>query len=62
MTKQPSSYLSSKLEGRLKADESGNSIFALEPIKKGELIAVFGGVVRVIAVLVCDLMPGRARA
>ena len=45
MSKQPSSYLSSKLEGRLKADESGNSIFALEPIKKGELIAVFGGVV-----------------
>jgi hypothetical protein len=45
MSKQPSSYLSSKLEGRLKADESGNSIFAIEPIKKGELIAVFGGVV-----------------
>ncbi len=45
MSKQPSSYLSSKLEGRLKADKSGNSIFAIEPIKKGELIAVFGGVV-----------------
>jgi uncharacterized protein len=45
MSKQPSSYLSSKLEGRLKADESGNSIFAINPIKKGELIAVFGGVV-----------------
>lgn len=45
MSKQPSSYLSSKLEGRLKADKSGNSIFALKPIKKGELIAVFGGVV-----------------
>jgi hypothetical protein len=45
MSKQPSSYLSSKLEGRLKADKSGNSIFALEPIKKGELVAVFGGVV-----------------
>ncbi|MBM4427847.1 MAG: SET domain-containing protein [Chloroflexi bacterium] len=45
MSKQPSSYLSSKLEGRLKADESGNSIFAIKPIKKGELIAVFGGVV-----------------
>ncbi len=45
MSKQPSSYLSSKLEGRLKADKSGNSIFTLEPIKKGELIAVFGGVV-----------------
>ncbi len=45
MTKQPSSYLSSKLEGRLKADRSGNSIFALKPINKGELIAVFGGIV-----------------
>ena len=32
MSKQPSSYLSSKLEGRLKADKSGNIIFALEPI------------------------------
>ncbi len=45
MSKQPSSYLSSKLEGRLKADKSGNSIYAIEPIKRGELIAVFGGVV-----------------
>jgi hypothetical protein len=45
MSKQPSSYLSSKLEGRPKADGSGNGIFVLEPIKKGELIAVFGGVV-----------------
>ncbi|MDP1547883.1 MAG: SET domain-containing protein-lysine N-methyltransferase [Anaerolineales bacterium] len=45
MSKQPSSYLSSKLEGRLKADESGNSIFAIKPIKQGEVIAVFGGVV-----------------
>ena len=45
MSKQPSSYLSSKLEGRLKADKSGNSIFSIEPINKGELIAVFGGVV-----------------
>ncbi len=45
MSKQPSSYLSSKLEGRPKADGSGNGIFALEPIHKGELAAVFGGVV-----------------
>src|SRR5258706_2603001 len=45
MSKQPSSYLSSKLEGRPKADSSGNGIFALEPLKKGELAAVFGGVV-----------------
>ena len=45
MSKQPSSYLSSKLEGRPKADGSGNGIYALEPINKGELVAVFGGVV-----------------
>ena len=45
MSKQPSSYLSSKLEGRPKADGSGNGIFALSSIKKGELIAIFGGVV-----------------
>ena len=45
MSKQPSSYLSSKLEGRPKADGSGNGIYSLEPLKKGELAAVFGGVV-----------------
>lgn len=45
MSKQPSSYLSSKMEGRPKADDSGNGIFALEPLQKGELVAVFGGVV-----------------
>jgi hypothetical protein len=45
MSKQPSSYLSSKLEGHPKANGSGNGIFSLEPIRKGELIAVFGGVV-----------------
>jgi hypothetical protein len=45
MSKQPSSYLSSKLEGRPKADGSGNGIFALKPIMKGETVAIFGGVV-----------------
>lgn len=45
MSKQPSSYLSSKLEGRPKADGSGNGIYALQPINQGELVAVFGGVV-----------------
>jgi len=45
MSKQPSSYLSSKLEGRPKATGSGNGIYALQPINKGELAAVFGGVV-----------------
>jgi hypothetical protein len=45
MSKQPSSFLSSKLEGRPKADGSGNGIYALHPINMGELVAVFGGVV-----------------
>lgn len=45
MPKQPSSYLCSKLEGRSKADGSGKGIFAKQPIQKGELLAVFGGVV-----------------
>jgi hypothetical protein len=45
MSKQPSSYLSPKLEGHPKADGSGNGVFALQPLTKGELIAVFGGVV-----------------
>ncbi len=45
MSKQPSSHLSSKLEGRPKANGSGNGIYSLEPIEKGELVAVFGGVV-----------------
>lgn len=44
MPKQPSSFLSPKLEGRRKADGS-NGVFALRPIEKGELIVVFGGVV-----------------
>src|SRR5687767_9433031 len=43
MSNQPSSYLSPKLQGRLKAN--GNGIFAREPLKKSELLAVFGGVV-----------------
>ena len=45
MYAQPSSYLSPKLQGRPKADGTGNGIFALMPIKRGELVAVFGGVV-----------------
>lgn len=45
MSIQPSSYLSARLQGRPKADGNGNGIFALEPLKKGELLAVFGGVV-----------------
>jgi hypothetical protein len=45
MSRQPSSYLSSKLEGRPKPNGSGNGIFAQKPIRKGELVAVFGGVV-----------------
>jgi hypothetical protein len=45
MENQPSSYLSPKLEGRPKGNGSGNGIFAQQPINKGELVAVFGGVI-----------------
>lgn len=41
MSIQPSSYLSPKLEARPKT--YGNGIYALEPLIKNELIAVFGG-------------------
>jgi uncharacterized protein len=40
---QPSSYLSPKIQAYPKAN--GNGIFAEEPLKRGELLAVFGGVV-----------------
>jgi hypothetical protein len=45
MSNQPSSYLSPKLQGRPKANGNGNGIFAREPLKKSELLAVFGGAV-----------------
>jgi hypothetical protein len=45
MSERPSSYLSPKLECRPKAGGNGNGIYALELIKQGELIAIFGGVV-----------------
>lgn len=43
MAIQPSSYLSAKLQARPKTE--GNGIFAREPLKKDELLAVFGGTV-----------------
>jgi len=43
MSIQPSSYLSPKLQAHPKGN--GNSIFAREFLKKGELLAVFGGAV-----------------
>jgi uncharacterized protein len=45
MSLQPSSYLSPKLQGRPKTNGNGNGIFARELLKKGELLAVFGGTV-----------------
>jgi hypothetical protein len=45
MSEQLSSYLSPKLQGRPRADGNGNGIFAKVPLKKGEILAVFGGVV-----------------
>lgn len=43
MSLQPSSYLSPKLRGLPKADGNGHGIFAQVPLKRGELLAVFGG-------------------
>ena len=45
MYDQPSSYLSPKIQASPKANGNGNGIFAQELLKKGELLAVFGGVV-----------------
>jgi hypothetical protein len=44
MTDQPSSYLSRKINSAAKKS-GGNGIFAAQPLKKGEVLAVFGGVV-----------------
>jgi uncharacterized protein len=45
MNTLPNSYLSPKCEARHIADFDMNGVFACKPIKKGELIAVFGGIV-----------------
>jgi len=45
MNIHPSSFLSSKCESRYKSDKDMNGVFALQPINKGELIAIFGGFV-----------------
>ena len=45
MYDQPSSYLSPKIQARPKANGNGNGIFAQLVLPKGELLAVFGGVV-----------------
>jgi len=45
MYEQPSSHLSPKVQAYPKANGIGNGIFAQQVLKKGELLAVFGGVV-----------------
>lgn len=60
MSVQPSSYLSPKLQGRPKANGNGNGIFAKEPLTKGELLAVFGGVVHAWDTFVT--LPGKERS
>lgn len=42
MLKQPTCYLSPRLEGRVKPDGS-RGIFALQPVTTGDLLAVWGG-------------------
>ncbi len=45
MKTHPGSYLSPRCEGRSISELDMNGVFAIQPIKKGELIAMFGGVV-----------------
>jgi uncharacterized protein len=45
MSEQSSSHLSSKVRGLPKPNGNGNGVYAQKPIKKGELIVIFGGVV-----------------
>jgi uncharacterized protein len=41
----PCSWLSPKLESRTNLEKGGNGVYALESLKKGEVVAMFGGVV-----------------
>jgi uncharacterized protein len=41
----PCSWLSPKLESRTLLEKGGNGVYAIHPIRKGELLAMFGGVV-----------------
>jgi uncharacterized protein len=45
MNIHPSSFLSPRCEGRSIPELDMNGVFAIQPIKKGELIAIFGGTV-----------------
>jgi hypothetical protein len=45
MNIHPSSFLSPRCEGRIIPELEMNGVFAIQPIKKGELIAIFGGAV-----------------
>lgn len=45
MNIHPSSFLSPRCEGRFIPGLEMNGVFAIQPIKKGELIAIFGGAV-----------------
>jgi len=41
----PCSWLSSKLESRVFPEKGGHGVYALEPIAKGTVVAMFGGTV-----------------
>ena len=45
MEQLPCSWLSPKLESRTNLEKGGNGVYALEPLQKGELAAMFGGTV-----------------
>lgn len=45
MNNLPCSWLSSKLESRVFPEKGGHGVYALEPIAKGTVVAMFGGTV-----------------
>jgi hypothetical protein len=43
MPNQPTSYLSPRLEGRWCQEKGGRAVYARQPVRKGELLVVWGG-------------------
>ena len=52
-------YLSPKLTVRDCADKPGRGVFALEPVRQGELVAVWGG--RIVTQAVAEALPPEIR-
>lgn len=45
MTQQHGGYLSPKLEGRHHPNKGGNGVYAVQPVKTGELLVVWSGTI-----------------